>query len=134
VRFAPDGGAVPGDRIVGIMTPARGSHLPIQSHRAEGFEDDARSAGSTCAGTSRRQSPQRFPARHRGAIGQRAGHARPGRQVIAEHDAISTISAWTRQSPDFTELQIDLEVYDLKHLTAIIAQLKAKKWGDGSSG
>ena len=29
-------------------------------------------------------------------------------------------------SPDFTELTIDLEVYDLKHLNAIIAQLKAK--------
>jgi guanosine-3',5'-bis(diphosphate) 3'-pyrophosphohydrolase len=31
-----------------------------------------------------------------------------------------------RQSPDFTSLTIDLEVYDLKHLTAIIAQLRAK--------
>ena len=31
-----------------------------------------------------------------------------------------------RGAPDFTELQIDLEVYDLKHLNAIIAQLKAK--------
>jgi GTP diphosphokinase / guanosine-3',5'-bis(diphosphate) 3'-diphosphatase len=33
----------------------------------------------------------------------------------------------TRRAPDFTELQIDLEVYDLKHLNAIISQLKAKK-------
>jgi (p)ppGpp synthase/HD superfamily hydrolase len=32
----------------------------------------------------------------------------------------------TRQSPDFTTVTIDLEVYDLKHLTAIIAQLRAK--------
>ena len=31
-----------------------------------------------------------------------------------------------RRSPDFTELTIDLEVYDLKHLSAIIAQLRAK--------
>ena len=40
--------------------------------------------------------------------------------------AISTISACRRRSPDFTELTIDLEVYDLKHLSAIIAQLRAK--------
>ena len=32
-----------------------------------------------------------------------------------------------RKSPDFTESTIDLEVYDLKHLNAIIAQLRAKK-------
>ena len=32
VRFAPDGGAVPGDRIVGIMTPGEGITIyPIQS-------------------------------------------------------------------------------------------------------
>ena len=29
-------------------------------------------------------------------------------------------------SPDFTSVTIDLEVYDLKHLTAIISQLRAK--------
>jgi guanosine-3',5'-bis(diphosphate) 3'-pyrophosphohydrolase len=32
----------------------------------------------------------------------------------------------SRRSPDFTELTIDLEVYDLKHLSAIINQLRAK--------
>jgi len=32
----------------------------------------------------------------------------------------------TRRAPDFTDVQIDLEVYDLKHLTAILAQLRAK--------
>jgi len=32
----------------------------------------------------------------------------------------------SRPLPDFTELTIDLDVYDLKHLSAIIAQLRAK--------
>jgi hypothetical protein len=31
-----------------------------------------------------------------------------------------------RRAPDFTDLLIDLEVYDLKHLNGIIAQLRAK--------
>jgi (p)ppGpp synthase/HD superfamily hydrolase len=47
--------------------------------------------------------------------------------VIAENDGNIDNIRMTRRAPDFTELTIDLEVYDLKHLNAIIAQLKAKK-------
>ena len=47
-------------------------------------------------------------------------------QVIAAHDGNIDNIRMERQSPDFTALTIDLEVYDLKHLTAIIAQLRAK--------
>ena len=40
VRFAPNGGAVPGDRIVGIMTPGEGITIyPIQSPALKEFED-----------------------------------------------------------------------------------------------
>src|SRR5258708_36445871 len=46
--------------------------------------------------------------------------------VIAEHDGNIDNISMSRRSPDFTELTIDLEVYDLKHLSAIIAQLRAK--------
>jgi len=46
--------------------------------------------------------------------------------VIAEHDGNIDNINMSRRSPDFTELTIDLEVYDLKHLSAIIAQLRAK--------
>src|SRR5215467_4136216 len=42
VRFAPDGGAVPGDRIVGIMTPGEGITIyPIQSPALKEFDDDS---------------------------------------------------------------------------------------------
>jgi (p)ppGpp synthase/HD superfamily hydrolase len=47
-------------------------------------------------------------------------------QVIAENDGNIDNIRMTRVSPDFTSMTIDLEVYDLKHLTAIIAQLRAK--------
>src|SRR3984885_9629737 len=41
VRFAPDGGAVPGDRIVGIMTPGEGITIyPIHSEALKQFEDE----------------------------------------------------------------------------------------------
>ena len=47
-------------------------------------------------------------------------------QVIAEHDGNIDNIRMTRRAPDFTDMRIDLEVYDLKHLNAIIAQLRAK--------
>ena len=47
-------------------------------------------------------------------------------QMIAENDGNIDNVHMERQSPDFTSLTIDLEVYDLKHLNAIIAQLRAK--------
>ncbi|MFX7784887.1 ACT domain-containing protein [Acinetobacter baumannii] len=46
--------------------------------------------------------------------------------MIAEHDGNIDNISMSRRSPDFTELTIDLEVYDLKHLNGIIAQLRAK--------
>ena len=48
-------------------------------------------------------------------------------QVIADHDGNIENIRMSRQSPDFTELTIDLAVYNLKHLTSIISQLRAKK-------
>ena len=75
VRFAPDGGAVPGDRIVGILTPGEGVTIyPIQSPALAAFDneperwldvrwdlDDKRAAA--------------LPGAHRAAIDQRAGLA-----------------------------------------------------------
>ena len=58
--------------------------------------------------------------------------ARPGTlaqiaTVIAENDGNIDNISMKRRSPDFTDCTIDLEVYDLKHLNAIISQLRAKK-------
>jgi (p)ppGpp synthase/HD superfamily hydrolase len=101
VSFAPNGGAVPGDRIVGIMTPGEGITIyPIQSDALKQFEDE--------------------PERWLDVLAQIT-------QVIAEHDGNIDNIKMSRQSPDFTELTIDLEVYNLKHLTSIISQLRAKK-------
>ena len=126
VKFAPNGGAVPGDRIVGIVTPGEGITIyPITSPALKDFEEmperwlDVRWDVDEA-------TPQRFPARlmiqnvnEPGSLAQVAG-------VIAENDGNIDNISMRRRSPDFTELTIDLEVYDLKHLSAIIAQLRAK--------
>jgi RelA/SpoT family (p)ppGpp synthetase len=126
VRFAPDGGAVPGDRIVGIMTPGEGITIyPIQSSALKDFEDtperwlDVR--WDVDGGTQ-----QRFPVRIEVQSVNEPGSLAQIARVIAEHDGNIDNIRMSRRAPDFTSITIDLEVYDLKHLTAIIAQLRAK--------
>ena len=126
VRFAPNGGAVPGDRIVGIMTPGEGITIyPIQSPALKAFEDTPDNWLDVRWDVAE-ESPQRFPARLKVHSVNEPGTLAQVAQVIAEHDGNIDNVRMERGSPDFTELTIDLEVYDLKHLNAIIAQLKAK--------
>ena len=126
VRFAPNGGAVPGDRIVGIVTPGEGITIyPIQSPALREFEEEPERWVDVRWDVDD-SSPQRFPARlflqnvnEPGSLAQIA-------QVIADHDGNIDNISMHRRSPDFTEQTIDLGVYDLKHLSAIINQLRAK--------
>jgi GTP diphosphokinase / guanosine-3',5'-bis(diphosphate) 3'-diphosphatase len=126
VRFAPNGGAVPGDRIVGIVTPGEGITIyPIQSPALKDFEDMP-SRWLDVRWDVDESTPQRFPAQLFVQQVNEPGSLAQVATVIAEHDGNIDHIHMSRRSPDFTELTIDLEVYDLKHLNAIIAQLRAK--------
>jgi len=126
VRFAPEGGAVPGDRIVGILTPGEAITIyPIQSPSLKDFEDTPE-RWLDLRWDVDDMTPQRFPARIALETVNEPGTLVQVAQVIAEHDGNIDNIRMKRQSPDFTSLTIDLEVYDLKHLTSIIAQLRAK--------
>jgi guanosine-3',5'-bis(diphosphate) 3'-pyrophosphohydrolase len=126
VRFAPNGGAVPGDRIVGILTPGEGITIyPIQSPALSEFEDTPE-RWLDVRWDEEERTPQRFPARIEIQSVNEPGSLAQIAQVIAEHDGNIDNIRMTRQAPDFTDVMIDLEVYDLKHLTAILAQLRAK--------
>jgi GTP diphosphokinase / guanosine-3',5'-bis(diphosphate) 3'-diphosphatase len=126
VSFAPDGGAVPGDRIVGILTPGEGITIyPIQSASLSEFEDKPE-RWLDVRWDADESTPQRFPARVAVQSVNEPGSLAQIAQVIAENDGNIDNIRMTRRAPDFTDVTIDLEVYDLKHLTAIIAQLRAK--------
>ncbi|WP_407154532.1 RelA/SpoT family protein [Bradyrhizobium sp. STM 3557] len=126
VKFAPNGGAVPGDRIVGIVTPGEGITIyPIQSPALKDFEEEPERWLDVRWDVDE-ASPQRFPARIRVENVNEPGSLAQVATVIAEHDGNIDNISMSRRSPDFTELTIDLEVYDLKHLSAIINQLRAK--------
>jgi (p)ppGpp synthase/HD superfamily hydrolase len=71
-------------------------------------------------------TPRRFPVRIDVQSVNEPGSLAQIAQVIAEHDGNIDNIHMARRAPDFTDVTIDLEVYDLKHLTAILAQLRAK--------
>jgi (p)ppGpp synthase/HD superfamily hydrolase len=126
IKFAPNGGAVPGDRIVGIVTPGEGITIyPIQSPALRDFEEEPERWLDVRWDVDD-TTPQRFPARIMVDNVNEPGSLAQVATVIAEHDGNIDNISMSRRSPDFTELTIDLEVYDLKHLSAIIAQLRAK--------
>ena len=126
VRFAPNGGAVPGDRIVGILTPGEAVTIyPIQSPMLKEFEEKPE-RWIDLRWDVDESNPQRFPTQIVLESVNEPGSLAQITQVIAEHDGNIDNISMSRQSPDFTTVTIDLEVYDLKHLTSIIAQLRAK--------
>jgi guanosine-3',5'-bis(diphosphate) 3'-pyrophosphohydrolase len=126
VKFAPNGGAVPGDRIVGIITPGEGITIyPIQSPALKDFEEEPE-RWLDVRWDIEDSAPQRFPARIKVENVNEPGALAQIATVIAEHDGNIDNISMQRRSPDFTETTIDLEVYDLKHLSAILAQLRAK--------
>src|SRR6516164_3548904 len=125
LRFAPNSGAVPGDRIVGILTPGEGITVyPIQSPALKDFED-VPERWLDLRWDVDEHTPQRFPARIILQTVNEPGSLAQVAQIIAEHDGNIDNIRMERSSPDFTSVTIDLEVFDIKHLNSIIAQLRA---------
>jgi GTP diphosphokinase / guanosine-3',5'-bis(diphosphate) 3'-diphosphatase len=127
VRFAPEGGAVPGDRIVGILTPGEGVTIyPIQSMALAAFDNEPNRWLDVRWDVDSR-APQRFPARLALQTINEPGTLAQITQVIADHDGNIDNISMKRRTQDFTDMMIDLAVWDLKHLNAIITELRAKR-------
>jgi len=126
VQFSPNGGAVPGDRIIGILTPGIGITIyPIQSPALTAFDDEPERWLDVRWDIDERH-PQRFPAQlnvtvinEPGALAQVAG-------VIGENDGNIDSMSLAGKTADYRDMVINLEVWDLKHLNSIISQLKTK--------
>jgi GTP pyrophosphokinase len=127
VQFAPNGGAVPGDRIVGILTPGAGVTIyPIQSPALADFDNEP-DRWLDVRWDIDPANPQRFPARIALQSINEPGSLAQIAQVIADHDGNIDNVSMKRRTQDFTDVTIDLTVWDLKHLNAIIAELRAKR-------
>ncbi len=126
VRFSPNGGAVPGDRIVGIITPGEGITIyPIQSPELTQF-DDQPERWLDVRWDIEEGNGERFPARVRVTVINEPGTLAAITEVIASNDANIANLVMHRTAPDFMEMIFDLEVWDVSHLTRIIRQLAAK--------
>ncbi|RWL18909.1 bifunctional (p)ppGpp synthetase/guanosine-3',5'-bis(diphosphate) 3'-pyrophosphohydrolase [Mesorhizobium sp.] len=123
VRFAPEG-AVPGDRIVGIVQPGTGITIyPIQSPALQAFDDQPERWIDVRWDIDER-TKERFPARVSVTAINAPGSLADIAQVVASNDANIHTLSMVRTAPDFTEMLIDLEVWDLKHLNRLLSQLK----------
>ncbi len=124
LRFAPGGGAVPGDRIVGILTPGEGVTVyPIHSPALKEF-DDQTDRWIDLRWDVESGSPQRFPARIDVTARNEPGTLAQVAQIIGASQANISNIRIVRAARDFSEMVIDLEVADLKHLNRVIAELR----------
>ncbi len=126
VRFAPKGGAVPGERIIGIRTSDNGITVyPIHSPALVEFDDkpelwlDVRWDLDTGAKALYPTQIQVTTLNEPGALGVIS-------TTIGETGANIDNIVFNPTGPDFQEVRFDLQVFDIQHLNAIIAQLRDK--------
>jgi (p)ppGpp synthase/HD superfamily hydrolase len=121
-----EGGAVPGDRIVGILNPGQGITIyPIHASALKAF-DEQPERWIDVTWDIDEDDPQRFPAKIVVTAINEPGSLAQIASVIGEADGNIDNIKMTNRGVDYTEILIDLEVWDLKHLNDILAGLRAK--------
>lgn len=125
VSFSADG-AVPGDRIVGIVTPGQGITIyPIQSSALVAF-DDQPDRWIDVRWDIEEGMKERFPARVSITALNEPGSLAEIAYVVSTNEANIHKLEMANTRPDFTEMLFELEVWDLKHLNRLISQIKEK--------
>lgn len=118
------GGAVPGDRIVGVLAPGEGIRVfQIHSPRLQEYEHER---WIDVAWDVDPDNPQRFPALIVVTTPNRPGALAEIADVIGQAGGNIDSLKLIRRASDFTDLRIGLEVWDLTHLNQIINGLKSK--------
>ncbi|MEX6505785.1 bifunctional (p)ppGpp synthetase/guanosine-3',5'-bis(diphosphate) 3'-pyrophosphohydrolase [Jiella sp. M17.18] len=125
VHFGPDG-AVPGDRIVGIIEPGKGITIyPIQSPALTAY-DEQPDRWVDVRWDIDAALKNRFPARIMLSAINEPGSLAEIAETIAVNDANIHNLSMVSTAPDFTKMVIELEVWDLAHLNRTLKQLRAK--------
>jgi GTP pyrophosphokinase len=128
LKIANETGAVPGERIVGIITPGEGLTIyPIFAKALEKFDSEPERwvdlAWDSIA------PEQRFPARIKLTILNEVGALAQVTQVISDAGGnIDELQMSARAAArDFFDLDVLIEVHDVKHLNQIMAGLRARQ-------
>ncbi|NOT69851.1 MAG: bifunctional (p)ppGpp synthetase/guanosine-3',5'-bis(diphosphate) 3'-pyrophosphohydrolase [Hyphomicrobium sp.] len=123
VLFEP-GGAVPGDRIIGVMSPGEGIRIfQIHSPHLKEFEHQG---WIDVTWDVDPDNPQRFPAHLSVTAVNAPGCLAEIAKIIGETGGNIDNVKMVRRAADFTVIHIEVEVFDLVHLNHIIAGLRAK--------
>ncbi len=123
VLFEP-GGAVPGDRIVGVLSPGVGIRIfQIHSPRLKDYEHESWIDVTWDIDPARRE---RFPARLSVTAVNAPGTLAEIARIIGETGGNIDNLKMVRKAADFTEMHIEVEVYDLVHLNHILAGLRSR--------
>ncbi len=123
VKFE-EGGAVPGDRIVGVLTQGEGIRVfQIHSPKLAAFEHEH---WIDVTWDIDPDSTQRFRAKLIVTVLNEPGTLAQIAQVIGEADGNIDNLHMRRSALDFTDMVIELEVWDLEHLNRIISGIRAK--------
>ena len=123
VKFEP-GGAVPGDRIIGVMQPGEGIrifqiHSPrLKEHEHQNWIDVTWDIDP--------ENPVRFPARISVTAVNAPGSLADIAKIIGESGGNIDNLKMARRAADFTVMHIELEAFDLVHLNHILAGLRAR--------
>ena len=119
-----EGGAVPGDRIVGVLMPGAGIRIfQIHSPRLAAFEHER---WIDVTWDIDPEVPERFRATIVVTVLNEPGTLAQIAQVIGEADGNIDRLHMRRAAADFTDMVIVLEVWDLEHLNRIVSGIRAK--------
>ncbi|AYD00306.1 bifunctional (p)ppGpp synthetase/guanosine-3',5'-bis(diphosphate) 3'-pyrophosphohydrolase [Neorhizobium sp. NCHU2750] len=124
VRFAKSG-AVPGDRIVGIMGEGKGITIyPIQAPALQKFDDEPE-RWIDVRWDLDEANKSRFPATIEMHTINEPGTLATVAQTIARLDInIRTLTMGGNRTEDFSDILMEVEVWDLRQLNQLLSQLK----------
>ena len=116
---------LPGDRIVGIVTPGKGVTIhTIDCDKLEAYQDDQEHWLDVAWGDTA-ELPEFHVGRLHVLVQNQPGGLAALCTVIAKNLANISNLRITKRAVDFFEVIVDIEVRDVKHLTGIIAALRA---------
>ncbi|MGI9523097.1 MAG: RelA/SpoT family protein [Hyphomicrobiaceae bacterium] len=119
-----EGGAVPGDRIVGVLVPNEGIKIfQIHSPKLREYES---ANWVDVTWDINPDHPERFPSRLSVTAVNEPGTLAQIAQVIGESDGNIDNLRMVRRASDFTEMLIEVDVWDLEHLNRLISGLNSK--------
>lgn len=126
VHFAPSG-AVPGDRIVGIMDEGKSKGItiyPIQASALQKFDDEPE-RWIDVRWDLDEANKSRFPAKLAvNTINEPGTLATVAKTIGALDINIRTLAMGSNRADDFSELSMEVEVWDLRQLNQLLSQLK----------